>query len=206
MYIFFCLFWKKHNNNIKDRKHRDLVFVENGWSRAVISTSGYKLIRNFFPRSLNRQWSREPGGVRINPYFGPGCVHDWWATSVAKHGNFFDRHQFFDLNSDKYEQRSLYRALKPPGGGGNSGDGLEDTSLTSSSKQSNGLINNPILKELEMMYEELLDQTKRTKKCSEVCATSYFGHSTAERNKKIYQQYIQVCLFLIYIYNQTHLE
>jgi hypothetical protein len=144
---------------------------------------------------LNRQWSREPGGVRINPYFGAGCVHDWWATSVAKHGNFFDRHQFYDLNSDKYEQRSLYRALKPPSlnENNNHNNALSSSSSSSSSSSlASSLNGNPILKELDMMYEELLDQTKRTKKCSEVCATTYFGQPTAERNKKIYQRYLQV--------------
>ena len=52
--------------------HREFTFVANGWGRAVVSRDGLKLMRNFFPRQLNRQWARESGGVRINPYFGPG--------------------------------------------------------------------------------------------------------------------------------------
>lgn len=60
---------------------RVFSYVANGWSRAVVSRDGLKLVRNFFPRALNRHWAREAGGVRINPYFGPGCVHDWCAGS-----------------------------------------------------------------------------------------------------------------------------
>jgi len=59
---------------------------------------------------------------------------------VTKHGNFFDRHQFFDLSTDKFEQRSLYRGLKAqPGPKGGATPGAVSafvSSLSSSSSSS----------------------------------------------------------------------
>ena len=208
------------------RSHRSFVFVENGWSRAVVSTvasaagsdshnghhvggkgdatipprtagidGGLKFVRNYFPRYLNRQWSREAGGVRINPYFGSGCVHDWWSTAVVKHGNFFDRNQFYDLESDGLEQRSLYRSLKP---------------LTAKRDEPSSELERPVhplTDALDEMADRLLEHTKRTKRCSEVCAVRIFDGvvlppgataesiartKTGSRNQALYRAYISV--------------
>jgi len=191
------------------RMHRDFTYIANGLSRAVVSHEQLKLVRAFFPRNLNRQWSREAGGVRVNPHFGPGCVHDWWATAVTKHGNFFDRHQFFDLTTDRFEQRSLYRALKTPPGkstaGNINGFPSKTTTATSSQQQQQppatvgvgGVVGGGrsglgLATSLEAMYEALLNHTKVTKKCAEVCAVQQWGSAHAESTRKVHLKYLAV--------------
>ena len=191
------------------RMHRDFTFIANGLSRAVVSHEQLKLVRAFFPRNLNRQWSREAGGVRVNPHFGPGCVHDWWATAVTKHGNFFDRHQFFDLTTDRFEQRSLYRALNtPPGqstttGNVNGFSSKAGTATTSTHQQlpptvgvggvvGGGRSGLGLATSLEAMYEALLNHTKVTKRCAEVCAVQQWGAAHAESTRKVHLKYLAV--------------
>lgn len=111
--------------------HRDAVFIENGWNRAVV-TGRFKYLRTYFPRALNMPFAREHGGVRIRPYFGLGCgewpssagsrvltphsssptVHDWWATSCVKHGAYFYLRQLYNLRKDPYEQTNLVDATE----------------------------------------------------------------------------------------------
>jgi hypothetical protein len=159
----------------------------------VVSAERLKLVRSFFPRALNRQWAREAGGVRVNPTFGPGCVHDWWATAVTKHGNFFDRHQFFDLTTDRFEQRSLYRALKPASGGPSGSKAAAAAPAASvGGVVGGGTRGLGLAAALDAMHEALLNHTKATKKCAEVCAAQQWGAAHADATRRVHLDYLAV--------------